>query len=146
MSVLDNKKISFIGGGNMAQALISGLVGCGIKPDLITVADPSSDAREQLAAKGYDKVYFALVPNSRHAQPSADCPLADHDRHVRAAVDMAVALGRRAAHIMLQVPTSHARHYTLTRDGDLVAARYTQTYCLTRRLPIRHQPANWQRT
>lgn len=56
MSVLDNKKISFIGGGNMAQALISGLVGCGIKPNLITVADPSSDIREQLAAKGLNTV------------------------------------------------------------------------------------------
>ena len=56
MSVLDNKKISFIGGGNMAQALISGLVGCGIKPSLITVADPSSDVREQLAAKGLNTV------------------------------------------------------------------------------------------
>ena len=56
MSVLDNKKISFIGGGNMAQALISGLVGCGIKPSLIAVADPSSDIREQLAAKGLNTV------------------------------------------------------------------------------------------
>ena len=56
MSVLDNKKISFIGGGNMAQALISGLVGCGVKPSLITVADPSSEAREQLAAKGLNTV------------------------------------------------------------------------------------------
>ena len=56
MSVLDNKKISFIGGGNMAQALISGLVGCGIEPSLITVADPSSDAREQLEAKGLKTV------------------------------------------------------------------------------------------
>ncbi|MBF4490100.1 pyrroline-5-carboxylate reductase [Psychrobacter sp. N25K4-3-2] len=56
MSVLDNKKISFIGGGNMAQALISGLVSCGIKPSLITVADPSSEAREQLAAKGLNTV------------------------------------------------------------------------------------------
>ena len=56
MSVLDNKKISFIGGGNMAQALVSGLVSCGVKPSLITVADPSSEAREQLAAKGLNTV------------------------------------------------------------------------------------------
>ena len=56
MSVLDDKKISFIGGGNMAQALISGLVSCGVKPSLITVADPSSEAREQLAAKGLNTV------------------------------------------------------------------------------------------
>ena len=56
MSVLDNKKISFIGGGNMAQALISGLVSCGVKPNLITVADPSREAREQLSAKGLNTV------------------------------------------------------------------------------------------
>ena len=56
MSVLNNKKISFIGGGNMAQALISGLISCGVKPSLITVADPSSEAREQLAAKGLNTV------------------------------------------------------------------------------------------
>ena len=56
MSVLDNKKISFIGGGNMAQALISGLVGCGIKPSQITVADTSSEARAQLNAKGLNTV------------------------------------------------------------------------------------------
>lgn len=56
MSILDNKKISFIGGGNMAQALISGLIACDVKPSLITVADPSSEVREQLVAKGLNAV------------------------------------------------------------------------------------------
>ncbi len=53
---LNNKKISFIGGGNMAQALISGLIGCGVKPESITVADPSEEVRQQLAAKGLNTV------------------------------------------------------------------------------------------
>jgi len=56
MSVLDDKKISFIGAGNMAQALISGLVACGVKPSNITAADPNADVREQLAAKGLQTV------------------------------------------------------------------------------------------
>lgn len=49
MPVLDNKKISFIGGGNMAQALISGLIACGVKPELITVSAPSTETRQQFA-------------------------------------------------------------------------------------------------
>ena len=55
-TALNNKKISFIGGGNMAQALISGLIGCGVKPESITVADPSADIRQQLDAKGLTTV------------------------------------------------------------------------------------------
>lgn len=53
---LNNKKISFIGGGNMAQALISGLIGCGVQPELITVADPSAEVRTQLSAQGMQTV------------------------------------------------------------------------------------------
>lgn len=50
--ILKNKKISFIGGGNMAQALISGLLGKGIAPKHITVVDPDADKRQYLQGKG----------------------------------------------------------------------------------------------
>ncbi|WP_201588795.1 pyrroline-5-carboxylate reductase [Psychrobacter fozii] len=64
MSVLDNKKISFIGGGNMAQALINGLVSSGVNPELITVSAPSKETREQ-----YDKQQMNTVDAS--ANPKA---------------------------------------------------------------------------
>lgn len=56
MSVLDHKKISFIGGGNMAQALISGLISCGIEPEQITVSDPSADIRHSLKGQGINAI------------------------------------------------------------------------------------------
>jgi pyrroline-5-carboxylate reductase len=56
MSALKNKKIIFIGGGNMAQALISGLLGRCTDAQNITVSDPSADIRAQLAEKGLPSV------------------------------------------------------------------------------------------
>ena len=56
MSVLNNKKIIFIGGGNMAQALISGLLARGVAASCVTVSDPSADIREQLTDKGLESV------------------------------------------------------------------------------------------
>lgn len=56
MAELKGKKISFIGGGNMAQSLISGLIGRGINPSSITVADPSEDIRSQLKQKKINAV------------------------------------------------------------------------------------------
>ena len=83
MAELKGKKISFIGGGNMAQALISGLIGRGINPSDITVSDPSEYIRNslkqqkinavdptgntetdnsQVAVKGADVVVLAVKP------------------------------------------------------------------------------------
>jgi pyrroline-5-carboxylate reductase len=44
-----DKKIAFLGGGNMAEALIKGLITSGTaKPDRIRISDPSADRREHL--------------------------------------------------------------------------------------------------
>ena len=64
MSVLDNKKISFIGGGNMAQALISGLIACGVKPELITVSAPSAETRQQYADQKMNTVDASADPKA----------------------------------------------------------------------------------
>ena len=42
------RRLAFIGGGNMAAALINGLLKRGLSPDRIVVADPSRDQLERL--------------------------------------------------------------------------------------------------
>ncbi|ATG37790.1 pyrroline-5-carboxylate reductase ProC (plasmid) [Phaeobacter piscinae] len=44
-------KITFIGGGNMASAIIGGLISCGWTPSRITVVDPNADQRDRLASE-----------------------------------------------------------------------------------------------
>lgn len=51
MSAVLNSNITFIGGGNMAQALIGGLIARGLPPTRITVSDPVDKVREHLASK-----------------------------------------------------------------------------------------------
>ncbi len=45
-------RVGFIGGGNMAQAIISGLLASGIKPSDIMVSDPVDAIREMLSEQG----------------------------------------------------------------------------------------------
>lgn len=52
MQQLDNMRIGFIGGGNMAQALIGGLLGYGVKASKIWVADPLPNIATALGNKG----------------------------------------------------------------------------------------------
>jgi len=44
-------RISFIGGGNMAQAMIGGLIHSGQSPETIAVADPSEAQRQSLSSR-----------------------------------------------------------------------------------------------
>ena len=48
---MSEKKIGFIGGGNMAQSLIGGLINSGISPETIWVAEPLAPLRTKLKSK-----------------------------------------------------------------------------------------------
>lgn len=51
MTQLNDKNIMFIGGGNIAQALITGLLGKGLSPTQITVSEPNADTRQYFQQK-----------------------------------------------------------------------------------------------
>ncbi|WP_296445514.1 pyrroline-5-carboxylate reductase [Rhodoferax sp. UBA5149] len=57
-----SKRIAFIGGGNMASALIGGLIGQGFAPDHLDVVEPFAEAQEKL------KSAYGIVAE---AQPGA---------------------------------------------------------------------------
>ncbi len=58
-------RLAFIGGGNMASALIGGLIARGAKPGAISVVEPVPAARRKLAARF--KVHASAVPDARTA-------------------------------------------------------------------------------
>jgi pyrroline-5-carboxylate reductase len=77
----DIRKLAFIGGGNMAAALISGLLKRGLQPGECVVADPSPEQRDRLtrelgiaatddnafAVRGANVVVLAVKPQQMRA-------------------------------------------------------------------------------
>jgi pyrroline-5-carboxylate reductase len=82
-------KVTFVGGGNMATALIGGMLARGWQPADVRVAEPDAGARQRLggqfgvfasedlaqAAAGAECVVFAVKPQQLRAAAAAAAPL-----------------------------------------------------------------------
>ena len=95
--------IAFIGGGNMARALIGGLVKAGWPPDRITVADPDASQRALIqkispcilahaenreAVRNADLILFAVKPQ---IMPACATALGEHVQNKRPLIVSIVA-------------------------------------------------------
>jgi len=67
--LLDDLRIAFIGGGNMARSLVGGLIDKGCKPGRISVSEPNAEQR-------------ALIAKRLPVRMSADGPAATQDADV----------------------------------------------------------------
>lgn len=66
--LLQGKKIGFIGGGNMAEAIIRGLLATGMSPDVLTVAEPVTSRKTFLA----DRYQVTVTGDNTAVATSAD--------------------------------------------------------------------------
>jgi pyrroline-5-carboxylate reductase len=105
--LLDDLRIAFIGGGNMARSLVGGLVDKGCKPGRITVSEPDAGQRAAIAkrmpvrmsadgaaaVRDADVVVFAVKPQVMQSAAKAVAEAAQAKRPLIVSVAAGIATG-----------------------------------------------------
>jgi pyrroline-5-carboxylate reductase len=134
----ESSPIAFIGGGNMARALIAGLLRQGVPARQLSVGEPSADARAALqregdinvradnaeAAAGAGLVVLAVKPQQAAAALQALQPALRE----RAPVLLSIAAGLRIADLALACPPGIAIVRAMPNRPALVGAGVTGLY------------------
>lgn len=127
--------MTFIGGGNMATAIIAGLTASGVAGSRIEVADPSAEARDRLAgrfglslvedlgeAKLHDVIVLAVKPQQLPAVAASLAPRL-HDQLV-----LSIAAGVRVADLVRWLGGYGAIVRTMPNTPAMVGAGITGLY------------------
>jgi len=141
MQQLAPARIAFIGGGNMARALIAGLMRHAVSPDQISVGEPDAQSRSSLqrdwgvavsadnieAARGADLVVLAVKPQQAARVLRALHPTLLEFRPVL----LSIAAGLRIADLGSACPPDTAIVRAMPNRPALVGAGVTGLYAAT---------------
>jgi pyrroline-5-carboxylate reductase len=115
---MNSPRIGFVGGGNMARALIGGLIGRGTAPSQLSVGEPGAGARESLvrdfkvrvsadnraAIDGCDLVIVAVKPQEAGAVLKALAPQLQATRTVLVSVAAGIPIASLSGWLGAAVP------------------------------------------
>lgn len=136
-SLLDTLQVAFIGGGNMASALIEGMLAQGLPTTHVTIVEPYLPQREKHTARGWqalaectdellkaDVIVLAVKPQQLHAALQTLQPF------VREQLIVSVAAGIRLADIARWLGGYDKLIRTMPNTPALVGAGITGMYAL----------------
>jgi pyrroline-5-carboxylate reductase len=111
-----DKKLAFIGSGNMGGAIIGGVIGAGlVRPENITASDPSEKARTAL----HDKYGINVTTDNIAAAKEADILFLAVKPHIYPIVIKEVAAHLRPETVVVTI----AAGQTLSRLADMLGSR-----------------------
>jgi pyrroline-5-carboxylate reductase len=119
---MSNYAVGFIGGGNMARALVGGLVASGFRHDNLLIAEPDADRRQELAAVWRDVIISA---DNYDVATRSDClVLAVKPQLMRdVCLDLADVVQASRPLVLSIAAGTHSRDIDAWLGGDLAIVR-----------------------